>query len=181
MTEPYPNYRYYPLRDPPPEWVDDLVDVVRDCRELVDSAVVDGLTSDGVLGHMRGGLERLGYRVEAGKKKKERIALPVLFGDQGQAVVRYEVDAVHDELGVLIEIEAGRGARGNAVYRDLIRSSLIVDASFLALGVMNEYRHLSSGKLITVKSYRDACDQLDAIYASQRLRLPFDGVLLFGY
>jgi hypothetical protein len=31
------------------------------------------------------------------------------------------------------------------------------------------------------RSYADAKDQLDAIYASQRLRLPFNGVLLFGY
>jgi hypothetical protein len=123
----------------------------------------------------------LGYRVESGKKKDDRIRLPVLFGDEGKVVVPYEVDAVHDELGVLVEIEAGRGARGNAVYRDLIRSSLIVDARFLVLGVMNEYRHQSGGKPIVVKSYRDACDLLDAIYASQRLPLPFEGVLLFGY
>jgi hypothetical protein len=39
-------------------------------------------------------------------------------------------------LGILVEVEAGRGARGNAVYRDLVRSSLIVDQRFLVLGVM---------------------------------------------
>ena len=80
-----------------------------------------------------------------------------------------------------MEVEAGRGARGNAVYRDLIRTSLIVGARFLALGVMQEYRHLSGGKPVAVSSYRDAKDQLDAIFASGRLGLPFDGVLLFGY
>jgi hypothetical protein len=32
-----------------------------------------------------------------------------------------------------------------------------------------------------VSSYRDSKDQLDALYASGRLRLPFEGVLLFGY
>jgi len=67
------------------------------------------------------------------------------------------------------------------VYRDLIRSSLIVDVRYLALGVMPEYRHQSGGRGITVESYRDARDQLDAIYASGRLKLPFDGLLLFGY
>lgn len=82
---------------------------------------------------------------------------------------------------VLLEVEAGRGARGNAVYRDLIRTSLIVDAQYLALGVMQEYRHKSGGKNVVVHSYADAKDQLDAIYASQRLQLPFEGVLLFGY
>lgn len=181
MAENYPPWRYYPNRDRPPRWVHELIDVVRDKRRQTESATVSGLTSDRVLSHFRAGLENLGYRVESGKRKDDRIRLPVLFGDQGKVVVPYEVDAVHDELGVLVEIEAGRGARGNAVYRDLIRSSLIVDARFLALGVMDEYRHQSGGKPIVVRSYRDACDLLDAIYASQRLLLPFEGVLLFGY
>jgi hypothetical protein len=139
------------------------------------------LTSDIVLKHLRPGLEQLGYRVETGKRKAQRIALPVLFGEEGMPRVRYEVDAVHDDLGVLVEIEAGRGARGNAVYRDLIRSSLIVDAHFLVLGVMEAYRHKSGGKTITVRSYDDAKNLLDALYASRRLELPFDGILLFGY
>jgi hypothetical protein len=34
---------------------------------------------------------------------------------------------------------------------------------------------------IIVSSYRDSKDQLDALHASGRLRLPFEGVLLFGY
>jgi len=73
------------------------------------------------------GLRKLGYTVEASKAKVDRIRRPVLFGEQGAERVAYEVDAVHDELGVIVEIEAGRGARGNAVYRDLIRASLLVD------------------------------------------------------
>jgi hypothetical protein len=105
----------------------------------------------------------------------------VLFGDQGRERVAYEVDAVHDELGIVLEVEAGRGARGNAVYRDLVRSSLIVDQRFLGLGVMRSYRHQSGGRPIIVSSYWDSKDQLDALYASGRLRLPFEGVLLFGY
>jgi len=181
MAEFYPSWKYYPNRDQPPKWVHDFVNIVRARREQVDSSAVSELTSDRVLACLRPGLEELGYRVETGKKKSERVGLPVLFGDQGRELVRYEVDAVHDELRVLVEIEAGRGARGNAVYRDLVRASLIVDAQFLVLGVMNEYRHQSGGKPIVVKSYRDARDQLDAVYASQRLRLPFEGLLLFGY
>ncbi len=77
----------------------------------------------------------------------------------------------------MVEIEAGRGAMSNAVYRDLVRSSLIVGARYLTLGVMLEYR---SGKS-TTQSYRDARDLLEAVYASGRLQFPFDGVLLFGY
>ncbi|MGH9116693.1 MAG: hypothetical protein ACRD0A_02085 [Acidimicrobiales bacterium] len=77
---------------------------------------------------LRPGLEALGYTVEASKKRADKVRRPVLFGESGSERVAYEVDAVHDELGVLLEVEAGRGAMGNAVYRDLIRTSLIVGA-----------------------------------------------------
>jgi hypothetical protein len=46
---------------------------------------------------------------------------------------------------------------------------------------MQEYRHKSAGKAMKVASYHEARDQLDAIFASGRLKLPFEGVLLFGY
>lgn len=34
---------------------------------------------------------------------------------------------MNDELTVIVEVGPGRGERGNAVYRDLVRASLIVD------------------------------------------------------
>jgi hypothetical protein len=177
----YPDWFYYPAYDCPPNWAAAFVSAVASCRGTVESRSVDNLTSDKVLALLRPALIQLGYEVESGKHSDERIRRPVLFGDQGVERVAYEVDAVHDAEGVLVEIEAGRGARGNAVYRDLIRTSLIVGARYLALGVMQEYRHMSGGKPISVSSYREAKDQLDAIYASGRLRLPFEGLLLFGY
>lgn len=177
----YPRWTYYPARDEPPKWVAGFVDIVSSVKSEIDSTQVAGLKSDTVLRHLRPGLESIGFAVEAGKKAVDRITLPVLFGEQGSPRVRYDVDGVHAGLGILLEVEAGRGARSNAVYRNLIRTSLIVDAKYLALGVMNEYHHQSSGKSIIVRSYQDTRDQLDAIFASQRLKLPFEGVLLFGY
>lgn len=150
-------------------------------RSEIDTEVVSGLTSDDVLAALREPLEALGYEVERGKRAAEKIRRPVLFGEQGAPRLTYEVDAVHDELGVVVEIEAGRGARGNAVYRDLIRASLIVGAHYLVVGVMVSYRHQSGGREVEVPSYDDTLTQLDAIYASGRLQLPFDGVLLVGY
>lgn len=116
-----------------------------------------------------------------GKKKADKIRRPVLFGEFGDEALAYEVDAFHEDLGIALEVEAGRGARGNAVYRDLIQTSLLVDARFLALAVQLTYRHKSSGKDITVRSYRDTQNLLDAIYASNRLTLPLEGILLIGY
>jgi hypothetical protein len=181
VTTAYPEWFWYPSRDRPPEWVNPFIAVVSALKNDIDSETVDGLTSDNVLALLRPGFVALGYEVEAGKHQNEKIRRPVLFGDRGNERVSYEVDAVHDDLGILVEVEAGRGARGNAVYRDLVRASLIVDARFLVLGVMRSYRHQSGGKPILVQSYLESKSVLDAIYASGRLHLPFDGVLLFGY
>jgi hypothetical protein len=177
----YPEWFWYPSRDRPPDWVEAFVTVVSGVKSEIDSGTVEGLTSDKVLAFLRPGLVALGYEVEAGKHRVEKIRRPVLFGDSGTERVSYEVDAVHDELGILVEVEAGRGARGNAVYRDLVRASLIVGARFLVLGVMRSYRHQSAGRPIIVQSYIESKAVLDAIYASGRLHLPFEGVLLFGY
>jgi hypothetical protein len=181
MSGDYPVWQYYPVSARAPDWVGAFVGVVRAARSEIESKVVTGLTSDRVLSHVALGLRDLGYQVETGKAVIERIRRPVLFGPNGHERVAYEVDAVHDDLGIVVEIEAGRGARGNATYRDLIRASLIVGAKFLVLGVMLEYRHNRGTKVTRVASYNDAREQLDAIYASGRLRLPFDGLLLFGY
>ena len=177
----YPAWIYYPTRTAPPEWAKDFVAVVANCVGRIDSREAGGLSSNDVLAELRPGLVALGYQVESGKTKAGRIRRPVLYGEGGTELLAYEIDAVHDDLGVLVEVEAGRGADGNAVYRDLVRASLIVDARFFVLAVLQQYRRMSSGRSIIVSSYRDAKNQLDAIYASQRLGLPFEGVLLVGY
>lgn len=177
----YPQWFYYPSSSAPPDWVPLFISAVADARNQIDSSSVASLTSDKVLAAMRDGLVRLGFDIESGKTKEGKIRRPVLYGDQGQERVAYEVDGYHLEHGIVLEVEAGRGARGNAVYRDLIRTSLIVGARYLALGVMSQYRHQSAGKQMSVPSYGDAKNALDAIYASGRLGLPFEGILLFGY
>lgn len=136
-----------------------------------------GLTSDNVLLRLAPALIGLGYEVEQGKKAGGKVRRPVLFGESGRATVMYEVDAAHDGLGVVVEVEAGRGAMGNAAYRDSVRTSLILDARFLVLLLPLTYRY-STG---AVAAYRDTRDLLQAVYASQRLALPFEGVLLLGY
>ena len=122
-----------------------------------------------------------GYKIEDGNHKTDKIRRPVLYCDEGTERVAYEVDGFHDKEGIVIEVEAGRGALGNAVYRDLVRASLIVGAKYLALAVMQEYHYKSGGREMVTHSYRDARALIDAVYSSGRLKLPFHGVLLFGY
>jgi hypothetical protein len=122
----------------------------------------------------------LGFDVEGGTKAADKLRRPVLFGEMGAEERAYEVDAFHGELGVALEVEAGRGTQGNAIYRDLIQTGLI-DARFLALAVLIEYRFKSGAKTIASPDYRKTISVLGAIYASDRLRLPLDGVLIIGY
>lgn len=152
-----------------------FLDVVARAQPHIDSAKVEGLKSDIVLSHLRDGLVALGFDVESGRKADQKVRRPVLFGENGVERVAYEINAFHDEYGIVVEVEAGRGTMGNAIYRDFIRTSLIVDARFLALGVMREYRY--GQKQVVARSYEIAKDQLDAIYASGRLQLPFEGIL----
>ena len=115
-------------------------------RSAIDSEVVRGLQSDDVLAHIRPGLEDLGFQVETGKGRSQQIHRPVMFGEKGAELVTYEIDGWKEDRGIVVEVEAGRGLLGNAIYRDLIRTPLIVDARFLALGVMKEHHYRSGGK-----------------------------------
>lgn len=105
----------------------------------------------------------------------------MFFGEQGVEDLAYEVDAFHPGEGIALEVEAGRGVLGNAAYRDLISTSLLIDARYLVLGVLNEYHYKSDGKSMLSPNYRIARSTLDAIYASTRLALPLEGILLIGY
>lgn len=182
----YPAWTYFPRNVRPPQWVVDLIAATATARPVIDSSPLPAeeaarLTSDTVLASLRPGMEELGYQVESGKSQGQKIQRPVLFGENGRAEVMYEIDAFHDQLGIAVEVEAGRGAFGNAGYRDIVRTSLLLDANFFVLMMPTTYRYKSGGKDLSANAYAKTRDQLSAIYASQRLRLPFEGVLLIGY
>jgi hypothetical protein len=181
MAATYPPWKYYPSSARPPAWAAGVVGAFSAGQAQIDSALKLGLNSDAVLAAVRPTLVTLGFDVEAGKKKVDKIRRPVLFGERGAESLAYEVDAFHQGEGIALEIEAGRGVMGNAVYRDLIQTSLLLDAQHLVLAVASEYHYLSSGKPTVSWDYTVSRNILDAIYASGRLRLPFAGVLLIGY
>ncbi len=176
-ADAYPMWKFYPSHSPAPSWVPGVVAAFEHSRDSIDSRTNRGLSSDGALAQIRPALVRLGFKVESSKSRADKLTRPVLFGEVGRTIVAYEVDGFHAEHGIVLEVEAGRGAANNADYRDLIRTSLMVDARYLVLAMMLEY----SGGGATVRSYAQTRDRLDAVYASERLRLPLAGVLLVGY
>lgn len=178
----YPMWSYFPRNTRPPSWAVSFVEVVQGVEAKISTVEhKTGLGSDAVLSELATGLLALGYAVESGKTKAAKIRRPVLFGENGNPEVNYEIDAFHDEFGIAVEVEAGRGAAGNADYRDLVRTSLILDARNMALLLPVRYRTRSGQRELVIQAYEKTRNQLDAIYASQRLRLPFEGVLLIGY
>jgi len=173
----YPSWKFYPSRDPAPTWVEGVVDAFASAADQIDSRKLSGVSSDSALAAIRAPLVALGFDVEASKQKTDKITRPVLYGEQGSVLVQYDVDAFHPAHGIVIEVEAGRGAASNADYRDIVRASLMVDVRYLVLAMMLEYR--GGGQVM--KSYAIAKARVDAIYAGERLALPLDGLLLIGY
>jgi hypothetical protein len=180
----YPLWRFFPAFRPPPPWVAALISIFEVNRSKIDSLVVHEkrMESDDVLRVLADDLETdMGFAVERGKKKMGKLPRPVFFGDEGSYLRTYEIDAFHADYGIALEVEAGRATMGNAIYRDLIQGSLIVDARFLALAVPVEYRYKSGTREAKEPSYAKTYSVVEAIYGSQRLDLPFEGLLLVGY
>lgn len=175
-------WRYFPSNTQPPEWVIQFTAAVAAHEaDISTEHTKTGLSSDQVLRHLAADLTGLGYLVEEGKTRMGKVRRPVLFGENGAPAVTYEVDAAHEAHGIVVEVEAGRGARGNAEYRDLLRTSLIVDARYLALVLPITYRFKSGAREGAEHAYKNTSSLLTAVYASQRLKFPFDGILLVGY
>jgi len=115
---PFPSWIYFPLNAAPPAWAKSLVEVVATQPAISTEKTKTGLSSDAVLAALAPGLIALGYDVEAGKKQNAKVRRPVLFGEGGRQELEFQIDAFHDRDGIVIEVEAGRGAKGNATYRD---------------------------------------------------------------
>ncbi|WP_152650239.1 hypothetical protein [Demequina aestuarii] len=180
MANQYPMWKYYPLNSTPPEWVGDVVDTVNRAELAISTFDAHtGLSSDAVLAELRPGLEALGFEVESGKGANQKVRRTVLYGENGVPEVNYDIDAFNDFIGVAVEVEAGRGAANGADYRDIVRTALILDANYLVL--MQPYAYRSNPSATAIHAYSNSRAQVDAIYQSRRLELPFKGVLLIGY
>lgn len=174
----YPEYIFFPRSVEPPSWVDPLVDCFAAVRASIDTQARQRNTSNNVLALVAPGLRGSGYQVE---DKGGMIPRPVLFGERGRLERKYQIDAYHAGEKVAVEVEAGRGAKGNAIFRDIIHLALIVDADYAAIAVPIIYRFNVKGKEQRQGAYKDGLDLFDAIFTSRRLTLPFRGVLLIGY
>lgn len=156
---------------------------VIDCFEDVDKGKYSGasLKSNEMLALVRPKLEALNYRVESGKKKDEKIAVPVLFGENASIDKSFFADAVSSDGRIVIEVEAGRAVFNNQFLKDIFQASMMFDVEYLVIAVLNQYHYKVNGKDSIHKDYAEIKTFLETLYVSNRLRLPLKGILLIGY
>jgi hypothetical protein len=179
MTKDYPRWIYYPRSAEPPEWVSPLVTIFRNNQDTLDSNV-SHKKSDQALQYVRSDLEAMGFHVEGGVHEST-IYRPVYFGEFGKPERQYHIDSYHPGYKIGLEVEAGRSIRGNAVYRDIVQTCLLVGVDYFALAIPQKYPFKAKGKQIVDDPYKTAVTIFDAIYSSERLKLPLKGILLIGY
>lgn len=103
----------------------------------------------------------------------QKIQVPVLFGLNGQFEKSFEADAYHEAAGFVVEVEAGRGVVNNQFLKDLFQACMMNGVTEFAVALRNDYRG--------TKDFERAARFFDTLYASNRLKLPLEGVLLIGY
>ena len=178
MPETTIHFTSFPRTEPPPSFVAEIVGVFRAHEQAIATETLSKhLKSDEVLGILRDDLVQLGFNVESGKRREEKIARPVFFGEDGTATLRFEVDAYHAEWECGLEIEATRAIRGGALYRDLIQALVMVKVNHLCIGVPN---FIQWGKGNRSRPYDEASHTADALYGHSRIRFPY-GLTLIGY
>lgn len=181
MTKSDIRFRSFPATEPPPYFAGQIVEAFRFHEEAISTLQLSkGLTSDQVLNSVRDSLVLLGFQVESGKQRNEKIDRPVYFGENGEPILRYEIDAYHADWRCGLEIEAGRAWMGNAVYRDLIQALVMVQVEVLAIAVPNAYRYFSSGKTMVSKDYENLVNVAATLYGHTRFQFPYR-LLVIGY
>ncbi|WP_204117359.1 hypothetical protein [Paraburkholderia sp. C35] len=135
------------------------------------------LPSNDVLGHIAPQLAELGFRVETGIKKADKIHVPVLYGNNGRIAKAFEADAHHVEEKLLVEVEAGRAVINKQFLKDLFQACMMDDVDYLAIAVRNVYEAAGANN----RDFERVVNFFETMYASNRMKLPLKGILVIGY
>ena len=166
------DWEYFPHSDKMPEIGDRLVKVFQSKAASIGSASHDSKSNEvlAVIGEL---LVLEGFAVELGKKKTEKLPVPVLFGRKNETVQVFYADAYHQAEGFVLEIEAGRAVANNQFLKDLFQACMMHEVKYLAIAVRLKYRGKSD--------FEQVCKFFQTMYASRRLALPLLGILVIGY
>ena len=105
------NWIFFPKTNPLPNELLETVKVFEEVANQIDSTKNDTnalrLASDKVLHILEPGLTEIGFKVEKSKKAKDKVRIPVLFGDKSSEQLAFEADAYNKDSKIVIEVEAG--------------------------------------------------------------------------
>lgn len=166
------DWQFYPATRQIPPHLEGVVGVFEAATSDIGSKLWR-LNSNQVLAEVADPLERLGYAVERGTKRVDRVWVPVLFGRKGRPAKAFEVDAYSMELRTVIEVEAGRAFTNFQFLKDLLEACVMPSVDYCAIAVRSSYRNS--------KDFENVCAFIDSLYASDRLEVPLHGVLIIGY
>jgi hypothetical protein len=166
------NWQYFPKSDEAPQIVYTVVAAFEEASDRIDSSKYD-LSSNDVLAELADRLKLSEFEVETGKKKSEKILVPVLFGLNGKPEKSFEADAYHRKQEFVLEVEAGRAVINNQFLKDLFQACMMHGVNYLGIAVRNTYRNN--------KDFNRVVLFIDTLFASSRIRLPLKGILIIGY
>ena len=131
------------------------------------------LSSDGVLRLVRPGLEDLGFRIETGKTKAQKIPVPVLFGLNNKIDRAFSADGLSADGRIVLEVEAGRAVINYQFLKDIFQACMMHGVEYLVLAVRNDYQGNDD--------FRKVHSFLETLYISGRIQLPLKGIVVIGY
>lgn len=166
------QWQYFPKSNDASPFMKGIVDCFRSIAVKIDSRKF-GLRSNVVVDIVRPCLEDIGFKVETGKKRHEKIVVPVLFGLNGKLEKSFEADAYHANEKTVLEIEAGRAYTNYQFLKDLFEACMMYHVEYLVIAVRNIY--------LKSKDFNKVITFFETLYASKRLSLPLKGILIIGY
>ena len=174
MAEPNPSIEWqdYPRSRRATPLAEAIVQAFKNEARTISSGSFQH-KSNKVLEALRKHLVEIGFEVEAGKSRDEKVCVPVLFGRDGAAEKSFDADAYHRTGGFVLEVEAGRGVDNNQFLKDLFQACMMHEVKYLAIAIRKVYRG--------DRNFETVCRFFDTLYASNRLTLPLEGILVNGY
>lgn len=171
------NFQFFPRS----RGLDEEMAKIVKAFQSVDESNSAQMCSNDMLALVRPHLEEIGFRVERGKHKNEKIDVPVLFGENNEVDKSFWADALSKDGKIVLEVEAGRAVRNNQFLKDIFQASMMFDVEYLVLAVLNEYHFNNRSGNGVSRDYFEVKTFLETMYVSNRLRLPLKGILLIGY
>ena len=166
------NWQYFPKS----RVIPDHLQKVLVCFEINESLITSdafNYASNEVLEFIRKHLENLSFQVEKIKKSNDKIKVPVLFGQNGKLEKYFDADGYNKENRTVIEVEAGRALTNYQFLKDLFQASMMHEVEYLVIAVRKNYRGNPDFQNITAF--------FETLYASGRLQIPLNGILIIGY